>query len=99
FTSKSPTEYSLRAANAAACVAEFSPDDFFAFHEALFADQPAENTDGLSDEELVDLAARAGATPISQIEKCIDDQRFRRWVKDATTRALTGPLPGTEVAA
>jgi len=99
FTSKSPTEYSLRAANAAACVAEFSPGSFFAFHESLFANQPEENTDGLSDDELVDLALDAGAGPRASLEKCVDDQRFRRWVKDATTRALTGPIAGTEVAA
>jgi|GEM_PF-6152721 len=82
FTSKSPTEYSLRAANAAACVAEFSPGSFFAFHESLFANQPEENTDGLSDDELVDLALDAGAGPRASLEKCVDDQRFRRWVKD-----------------
>jgi len=99
FTSKSPTEYSLRAANAAACVAEFAPDDFFAFHEALFANQPEENTDGLSNEELVALAGEAGVGPLGAIEDCVDDERFRRWVKDATTRALTGPIAGTDVAA
>lgn len=99
FTSKSlGTEYSLRAANAAACVADSAPDAFFAFHESLFANQPDENTVGLSDDELVSLAADAGATG-SRVENCIDSQQFRRWVKDATTRALTGPIPGTDVEA
>jgi len=99
FTSKSNgTQYSLRAANAAACVAELSPDEFFAFHEALFADQPEENTDGPSDDDLVDIAAKAGVTSIGNVEKCIDERRFRTWVNEATQRALAGPIAGTDVA-
>ena len=34
------TKYSLRAASAAACVATHSPDTFFAFNNALLAEQP-----------------------------------------------------------
>jgi protein-disulfide isomerase len=99
FTSKSNgTEYSLRAANAAACVAELSPDQFFAFHEALFADQPEENTDGFTDEQLAQMARDAGVENAGNIEKCISTERFRKWVKAATQRALAGPLPGTDVA-
>jgi protein-disulfide isomerase len=99
FTSKSAgTQYSLRAANAAACVAEISPDEFFAFHEALFADQPDENTPGYNDDELVDIARTAGVTNIGNVEKCIDQQRFRTWVNEATQRALAGPIAGTDVA-
>ena len=99
FTSKSNgTQYSLRAANAAACVAELSPDEFFAFHEALFADQPAENTDAYSDDDLVEIAEDAGVTGIGNVEKCIAQQRFRTWVNEATQRALAGPISGTDVA-
>jgi protein-disulfide isomerase len=99
FTAKSNgTQYSLRAANAAACVAELSPDEFFAFHEALFADQPEENTDGHSDDELLAIAADAGVTSLGNVEKCIDTKRFRTWVNEATQRALTGPIAGTDVA-
>lgn len=100
FTSKSQgTEYSLRAANAVACVAEYSPDSFFAFHESLFADQPEENSAGFTDDELVDLARAAGASQMTKVEECVETQRFRRWVKEATTRALTGPIAGTSVEA
>ena len=99
FTSKSAgTQYSLRAANAVACVAEISPDEFFAFHEALFADQPEENTPGYNDDELVDVARTAGVTNIGNVEKCIDQQRFRTWVNEATQRALAGPIDGSDVA-
>lgn len=98
FTSKSNgTQYSLRAANAAACVAELSPDRFFDFHEALFAQQPEENTDGLTDDQLAKIAADVGAENAGNIQKCIVQRRFRTWVNEATQRALSGPLPGTDV--
>lgn len=100
FTAKSAgTQYSLRAANAVACVAELSPDQFFAYHEALFADQPKENTPGFTDEELVAIAKDSGVERLGNVEKCIDTQRFRVWVNEATQRALAGPIAGTDVAA
>lgn len=99
FTAKSAgSQYSLRAANAAACVAELSPDQFFAYHEALFADQPEENTPGYDDDELLAIAKDAGVERLGNVEKCIDTQRFRVWVNEATQRALAGPIAGTEVA-
>ncbi|WP_091184198.1 DsbA family protein [Paramicrobacterium humi] len=96
LTSKSHgSEYSLRAANAAACVANYSPDAFFAFNQAMFAQQPEEGTTGLSDDELIALARDAGAS--TAVEDCVDDVRFSTWVQTATQRAVNGPLPGTEV--
>ncbi|GAB2520009.1 DsbA family protein [Paramicrobacterium agarici] len=95
LTSKSQgTEYSLRAANAAACVANSSPDSFFAFNRALFENQPEEGTSGLTDDQLVKLASKAGA---SSIADCVEEQTFASWVQAATERAVSGPLPGTEV--
>lgn len=99
FTSKSNgTQYALRAANAAACVAEFSPDEFFAFHEALFAAQPEENTDGLSDDELIEAAASVDVGSLASVEDCVRTQRFRSWVIEATQRAVSGPIQGADVA-
>ncbi len=54
------TFYSTRAANAAAVVAERDPEHYADFVTALFADQPAEGTAGLTDEEIADVAADAG---------------------------------------
>lgn len=99
FSSKAAdTKYSARAANAAACVAEFSPDQFFEFHEALFVDQPDENTSGLTDDELIDTATGAGVTEMASVSKCIESGRFRGWVSAATSRAVQGPITGTDVA-
>lgn len=98
FSSKAAdTKYSARAANAAACVAEFSPDEFFAFHEALFANQPDENTSGLTDDELIATAKDAGVAQASEVAKCIESGRFRGWVSAATSRAVQGPIAGTDV--
>jgi len=96
-TKSAGTQYSLRAANAAACVAEFSPDHFFDFNHALFVDQPKEGTAGLTDQQIEARATKVGVTGMTQVVKCIDDHRFRSWVQAATTRALNGPIPGADV--
>lgn len=64
----SGTEYSTRAANAVAVVADQAPDKFSAFNTALFANQPAENSQGLSDDEIAKLALTAGV-PQSVVDK------------------------------
>jgi protein-disulfide isomerase len=98
LTSKSDgTQYSLRAANAAACVAELSPNRFFDFDQALFERQPKEGGGGLSDAQLVARAASAKVGGLSEVRSCIEDERFRGWVQAATARALSGPLPGVDL--
>ncbi len=101
LTSKSAgTQYSLRAANAAACVANFAPDDFYVFNAALFADQPKEGTAGLDDSEIKSLVKTAGIGAAStKIDTCIDEAAFKSWVVSATDRALSGPLPNSTVKA
>ena len=84
------TKYSTRAANAAACVAAYEPDKFLAVQSAFFANQPAEQTTGLKNSELIDLIKGAGVTD-EQVEPCVNDQRFAAWVTSATTRALANP--------
>jgi len=87
------TRYSTRAANAAACVANYDPEKFIAYNSALFTDQPADASTGLSDEELLERAKTAGVQSLGSIESCIEDGRFRTWVGEATDRALAGPIP------
>jgi protein-disulfide isomerase len=97
-TKSAGTQYSLRAANAAACVAEFSPNHFFDFNDALFVNQPKEGTAGLTDQQMRVRAGDVGVTNMAQVTKCIQDHRFRGWVQAATTRALNGPIPGANVS-
>jgi len=89
------TKYSLRAAGAAACVAQHSPDYFFAFNDALLRQQPEVDSDGLSNEELAALAIATGVDGPKVVRTCIEDQAYASWAKTATEQALK-ELPGTD---
>ncbi len=100
------TQYSLRAANAAACVANYSPNSFFTFNTMMFENQPAEGSEGLSDEQLKQTVASAsetgaGTVPASaaqgKIESCIDDATFKTWVQSSTDRATTQAVPNSSL--
>ncbi len=88
------TKYSTRAANALACVANYSPDKAFDFSAILFTNQPEENTVGLSDDKLIDLAKQVGVDKEKKITSCINSQEFASWVTGATNRFGNDPIPG-----
>jgi protein-disulfide isomerase len=90
--SRSTTNYSSRAANAAACVVNESPEKYEEFVDALFAKQPAEGGAGLSDSELKKMAADLGAQPI---DTCVDEKTFRPYVKHTTLEAQAIGVTGT----
>lgn len=92
------TKYSTRAANAAGCVANYSPNSFFAFSALLFDKEPKENTEGLTDAQLGSLAKKAKAENLTNITKCISDEKFVTWVSAATTRATSGKIANSSVA-
>ena len=94
--SSNGTKYSSRAMNAAACVANYDPDDYFAVNTALFKDQPAENTSGLTDAKILSILKGAGASS-SQITSCVNNDKFSSWVTASTTRSLTKPLANSSV--
>ena len=54
------TYYSSRAANALATVMDQAPEQFTAFMTRLYTEQPPENTSGLTDAEIADIARDAG---------------------------------------
>ena len=87
------TDYSTRAANAAATVADAAPENFVAFSDALFANQPAENTEGLSDEQIEQIAIDAGVP--EDVATTLDDGLFTKWVIAATDRASQDGMEGT----
>lgn len=94
--SSNGTKYSLRAAAAAACVATHSPEKFYSFNHDLLENQPKVGSDGLSDAQLADAAGAVGVDNAKAVRSCIEDADFVTWAKDATTRALDGPLAGSE---
>ena len=91
------TKYSLRADNAAACVANYEPNSFWAINRQLFENQPKENTAGLTDQQIKSLVKRAGVKSYDSVSKCIDDGRFNSWAQNALDRTLTGPIPNSSV--
>lgn len=91
-------KFSTRAANAAACVANYSPNSFFDFHSLLFANQPEEGTEGLTDDELVALTKRANVVSAQLIDKCVTESNYKSWVNAATARAMAGPIPDSNLS-
>ena len=85
------TDYSTRAASAAAYVADKAPEAFPAFHAALFTNQPKENSEGLTDEQLGQYAEQAGAP--AEVATAIEDgtarQTFGQYVHSATQEATS----------
>lgn len=102
----STTNYSSRAAGAAVTVAALAPDQFRAFDQLLWQNQPPENGPGLSDEELVDLAKEA-EVPLDVVA-VIPTMPYADWVAQKTqlvasvegfqgTPLVTLSLPGGQM--
>ena len=87
------TKYSTRAANAAATVANDSPEHFVAFVEGLFAKQPEENTTGLTDEEIAAIAVEAGVS--QEVADTFSKGTFSDWVTEGTKQAKREGVGGT----
>ncbi|MDN4642545.1 DsbA family protein [Arthrobacter sp. PsM3] len=90
--SRSTTNYSSRAANAAACVVNESPEKYADFVNLLFAKQPAEGSAGISDADLKKMATDVGA---KSIDACVDGKTYRPWVKYTTQQAAAIGVTGT----
>lgn len=82
------TEYSSRSANAMYCVADADPAASVGFMQALFANQPSEQTEGLTDAEIIDLAK--GVTD-ADVSSCITDGTFRQFVAAMTEKTPVQP--------
>lgn len=82
------TEYSTRAANAMYCVAETAPEASVPFMQALFGNQPAEGTTGLTDQQLIEIAVSVGA---EGIDACVSERRYAGFVAAMTERTPIQP--------
>lgn len=79
------TDFSTRSASAMYCVAEADPEASLPFLQTMFTNQPAENSEGLTDEQLVAIAEGVGVTTASE---CITSGRYMKFVT-----AMTGETP------
>jgi protein-disulfide isomerase len=83
---QSTDDYSSRATNAVAAVLDLAPESFPAFHDAMFAAQPAEGGPGLPDSRLIEIAVQAGA-PKAAVTKAVEERSFGGWVAAYTEQA------------
>ncbi|MCU1408998.1 MAG: hypothetical protein JWM23_1078 [Microbacteriaceae bacterium] len=90
------TDYSTRASAALTCVAAADASSTLPYFAALYANQPAENSSGLTDQELIALANDTGAPDITD---CVTSGTYRSWVQKANDHALTGPIEGADIDA
>ncbi len=87
------TAYSTRAAAASAYVAQEAPANWAAFNTALFANQPAERTTGLTNAKMAEIAQAAGV-PAATTAKISDGtamETFGGWVQAATDLDAQNP--------
>lgn len=90
-----PNEYSSRAGNAAICVAEYAPNNFFDYNAILFENQPAEGTAGPSNDVLVEYLDKVQIPASDKLTSCIKNKDFGPWLLDHTSKVLSTPLAGT----
>ncbi len=84
------SRYSSRANNAGACVADIAPESFLAVMSAMYKNQAAEGTSGLTNKEIIDVVHGAGLVD-EDVDACIDDELFGPWVTAATERTTGDP--------
>ncbi len=97
------SRYSTRAANLFSCVVEQQPDAAFELHKRLLSAevQPAEQTEGLSDDELLEQAEAAGADLTPELRECVKDREFADFIsgntKAATETGILGLAEGAQL--
>jgi protein-disulfide isomerase len=87
------TAYSTRTANALATVADADPDHAWAFHRALYADQPPEGSEGLTDQQIADIARGVGVP--DGVASRFAEGRYEAWVARRTEQAFADGVEGT----
>lgn len=82
------TKYSTRAASAMYCVAVADPDKALGFMQAMYTNQPAENSSGLTDAQIIAIAESAGVTDAAD---CINAGRYMKYVTSMTPKTPAAP--------
>lgn len=97
------TKYSTRAANMLSCVVDQQPEAAFTLHNRLLSAevQPAEQTTGLTDDQLLENAEAAGATLTTELKQCVKNQSFASFInanwKAASETGLQGLAEGAQL--
>ncbi|WP_062516166.1 DsbA family protein [Demequina gelatinilytica] len=89
----SGTDYSTRSAGAAGVVAHLAPEAYLDFTAAMFANQPEENSEGLSDAQIEQIAIDAGVP--EEVAASLADDGMKKWATAATEQASVDGMRGT----
>lgn len=78
-----PGGYSSRAASAMYSVVIHDYANAYAFMQALYAGQPEEGSAGLTEDQIVDIAKKAGVNVTSDLEKEIKANKYQKYAQAA----------------
>lgn len=89
------TDHSLRAANAFGCA--ITGGVGAQYHSVVFANQPAQEGDGWTDDQLKQFGGQAGLTGDAQteFEKCVDAGTYKGWAQLSNDAAFDAGVSGT----
>lgn len=90
------TEYSTRAAAASAAAGQ--EGKFTEFHDVLYTNRPEENTAGLTDAKIVELAASVGLTS-ETFTTAVNEGTYKAWATQATEKFAKKGFTGTPTIA
>lgn len=90
----SGNQFSTRAASAAYVVASADPSKFQAWLAAMYDQQPKEGGTGMTDDQLIQIAASVGYTDPA-VAQGIKDQKYAGYVKDETKAVFDTGLKST----
>lgn len=103
-SSSQGNEFSTRSANLMACVADSGQADVYMdVTKAMFASQPEQGANGMTDEQMLGIAEEAGvdlsaATTLEDgatVQQCVENVGFSKFVENSTQEALSDGLQGT----
>ena len=90
--SSNGTKYSTRAAGAAAAAA--TEGKFIEYHDVLYANQPAEGSNGLTNAKLIELGKSVGLTDDAFVN-AVNKQTYDAWVATVTNQFAQRGFNGT----
>ena len=70
------------------------------YHNTIFANQPANEGDGWSQQQLIDFGTKAGITGADQatFQSCVESDKYHAWANNSYQTFIKDAVPGTPTA-